>query len=138
MSASSLFRNSLHQSMSLGDENMKYSGYSAILGACLLTIFALGTVQEVSAASPSQPTYTPLFTADFENNTVGSSIQEFADPITKAKLTYSNAITGPFGSLLTARQVNQAENKNFGGKVVDVNLGKGKEIWVRWYEYFPR
>ena len=120
---------------------MSYSRFSivhgAILGAITVVIIAIGTTHNVSAATPPKPTYTPLFTADFENSNVGDTIQEFAYPTTPAKTTYSNSIAGPFGGQRTVLQENTAGNKNFGGRILNTKLVKGQEIWVRWYEYFP-
>lgn len=116
---------------------MWYSKYLATLGAGIIVTLALGTVHNASAANPSQPAYTPLYTADFENSTVGNTIQEFSSTTTSAKTTYDNSIIGPFGGQRVVRQENQSNKKGFGGRIVNTSLGKNKEIWVRWFEYFP-
>jgi hypothetical protein len=102
-------------------------------------MLALGTAHNASAAGPSQPAYTPLFKADFENSTVGNSVQEFANSSTPAKTTYDNSITGPFGGQRVVRQENTSNNKSFGGNIHNFSpaLGVGDEVWVRWYQYFP-
>jgi hypothetical protein len=109
------------------------------LGAVITMALALGFSPGVNAANPPQPTYQPLYTADFEGGAVGNTVQELSVATTPAKTTYSNSIAGPFGGARVVKQTNTVGAKFFGGSLTNFtpNLDVGDEVWVRWYEYFP-
>ena len=117
---------------------MRFQHLLSTFRAMVLTALAFSAVSSAFAAPP-KPTYQPVFTADFDNGVTGNTVQELAVTTTSAKTIYSNAVPGPFGGGKVVRQSNTADNKSFGGKVLDfpTQLGSGKEVWVRWYEYFP-
>ena len=99
-----------------------------------------GELEDSSSGEPPSgpvPTYVPFFVTSFEGGSAGQMVADFVNPTTPMKLSYSDEIAGPFGDALVARQENQATNKNFGGRIVDVALGKGEQVWVRWFEYLP-
>jgi len=79
----------------------------------------------------------PLANFDFNSGTEGASITEFSKVSAPLKSAYSSEVESPTGGGLVMRIHNETGNKTFGGRIVDLDLGEGDEVWVRWYQYFP-
>lgn len=100
------------------------------------TIAAVATEPPTDEPNPIS-LLTAFFTANFENSVLGTAINEFAKLISTINTVYSSEIAGPFGGNRVVKQTMAAEQKGFGGRLVDMDLGEGNEVWIRWYEYFP-
>jgi len=92
----------------------------------------------IASALVVQFAYATDFNADFDGGEEGASITEFWFLTAALKSVYSGDIVGPSGVPGKSLKIsNEVDNKWFGGKIIEVDLGEGEEVWVRWYQYFP-
>jgi hypothetical protein len=94
-------------------------------------------------APPSGPTYTPFYTRDFQEGTIGANLQNFSSSSASRPVQYSNDIAGPFGEAKVAKVgLNTGAFNAFGGQFTDwVTKSRasliGTDVWIRIYHYFP-
>ncbi|MDG1772705.1 MAG: hypothetical protein P8H32_04625 [Oceanicoccus sp.] len=85
----------------------------------------------------TQVSASDILTADFETGEEGDSITEFHSLKRPENATYSTEVAGPYSGEKVLKIEQKKTEKYFGGKIANVDLGEGKEIWVRWYQFFP-
>lgn len=94
----------------------------------------------ISETTDAASSYAPFYTWSAAGGTLGNTITGWSEVVGN-RLTYSDAVSGPFGGNRVARQGLLTNSNFFGGRFVSnltgLNIAEGSDLWIRIYHLFP-